>query len=46
MSKLGSVGLSEIVLEPFPDSDKFDYFLTKKSRTKETPSPRDTNYHT
>ena len=30
MSKLENVGLSEIVLESFPNSDNFDYFLPKK----------------
>ena len=38
--KLESVGLSEIVLESFPDSDNFNYFFTKKTCAKET--PRDT----
>ena len=31
MSKLENVGLSEIVLESFPNSDNFDYFLPKKT---------------
>ena len=30
MSKLGNVGLSEIVVELFPNSDNFDYVLAKK----------------
>ena len=41
MSKLESVGLSEIVLESFPDSDNFDYLFTTKhaqTRLQETES--------
>ena len=34
MSKLENVGLSEIVLESFPNSDNFDYFLAKKKHVK------------
>ena len=30
MSKLENVGLSEIVLESFPNSDNSDYFFTQK----------------
>ena len=34
MSKLENVGLSEIVLESFPNGDNFDYFLPKKTCKK------------
>ena len=38
MSKLGSVGLSEIELESFPDSDNFDYLFRKTYKmSKEIP---------
>ena len=30
MSKLENAGLSEIVLESFPNSDNFDYFYQKE----------------
>ena len=34
MSKQENVGLSEIVLESFPNSDNFDYFLPPKKTCK------------
>ena len=34
--KLGSVGLSETVLESFPDIDSFDYLLQKNMYKRDT----------
>ena len=34
--KLESVGLSKIVLDPFPDIDNFDYFLQKETTPRDT----------